>query len=52
MAEEEKKKEEAAAPAKAEKEKGKVGKFTRGDHSVHLFIQKGKKFVPIVETDQ
>ena len=55
MAEEEKRAEPpAGAPAEAaaagKKKKGgaeekKVGKFTHGDHMVHLLIQKGKKFV-------
>ena len=62
MAEEEKKAEPPAeAPAQAaaagKKKKGaaeekKVGKFTHGDHSVHLLIQKGKKFVPPCADDR
>ena len=46
MPEEEKKGEEAAAQAPAEK---KVGKFTRSDYMVHIFIQSGRKFMPLVE---
>ena len=33
-------------------EEKKVGKFTHGDHMVHFFIQKGKKFVPPIEGDR
>jgi len=53
MAEEEKK--DAAAPdqaaakpeksKKGAKEEKKMGKFTHGDHMVHVLFQKGKKFV-------
>ena len=62
MAEEEKKAEppaeapaEAAAAGKKKKggaEEKKVGKFTHGDHMVHLLIQKGKKFVPPCADDR
>ena len=58
MAEEEKKDaapaEEPAAAAEPEPEKSKkseggaekqMGKFTHGDHMVHILFQKGKKFV-------
>ena len=63
MAEEEKKAEPAAeAPAEAAAaggkkkkaggaEEKKVGKFTHGDHMVHILLQKGKKFVPACPDD-
>ena len=52
MAEEEKKNDAPQeAPAEAKKEQ-KIGKFNKGDHMVHVFIQKGKKFVPFVDDDQ
>ena len=54
MAEENK---DAAAPkASAKKSKAggekTVGKFTHGDHMVHLLIQKGKKFISSCEDDR
>ena len=55
MAEEEKKDaapaEEPAAAAEPEKskkgdgEEKQMGKFTHGDHMVHILFQKGKKFI-------
>ena len=42
---------EGEGEAKGSEEK-KVGKFTHGDHMVHFFIQKGKKFVPPIEGDR
>ena len=29
-----------------------IGKFTHGDHMVHLLFQKGKKFIPLCEEDR
>ena len=51
MAEEEKKA-AAAAVTKPEKKDKQVGKFTRGDHSVHILLQKGKKFIPDCPDDR
>ena len=30
----------------------KVGKFSHGDHMVHLLIQQGKKFLPPIAGDR
>ena len=53
MVEEENKDAPAAADAKApaakakkgEKAEQQMGKFTNGDHMVHILFQKGKKFI-------
>ena len=56
MAEEEKKDETAKAePAKKAAAGGgekQVGKFSHGDHMVHLLIQKGKKWISSCEDDR
>ena len=61
MVEEEKKDAPADAPEAAKDEpvakKGpaedkKIGKFTHGDHMVHILFQKGKKFIPACEEDR
>ena len=52
MPEETKKTEANEEPAGAKNEEKKVGKFTHGDHMVHLLIQQGKKFVPPIEGDR
>ena len=42
-----------AAPEKSDatKEEKKIGKFTHGDHMIHLLFQKGKKFVPLTKDE-
>ena len=52
MGDKEEEKKADGAPAETGKKEQKVGKFVRGDHMVHIFIQKGKKFVPFVKDDQ
>ena len=60
MAEESKKKKDPAAKdAAAEGKKQKkpaddklVGKFTNGDHMVHILFQKGKSFIAACEDDR
>ena len=51
MAEEEKGGDATKAPKKVEEEKT-VGKFTHGDHMVHILIQKGKKFISSCPDDR
>lgn len=40
------------AGKKAPKAEQTVGKFTNGDHMVHLLFQKGKKFISQHEDDR
>jgi hypothetical protein len=48
MKKEEKKDAEPEAEKKKEEPKeAKVGKFTRGDHMVHVLLQCGRKFMSI-----
>ena len=52
MADEEEKKDANAPSEPHQSTEKKVGKFARGDHMVHIYIQKGKKFVPFIEDSQ
>ena len=42
----------AAKPAEKKTKERQVGKFTRGDHTVHILLQKGKKFIPECKDDR
>ena len=52
MPEETKKTEAGEEEGGKKEEEKKVGKFTHGDHMLHLLIQQGKKFVPPIEGDR